>query len=166
MCLCLKNGSEEIRNQRLSAEEGTVKTARILLFACLATVLFAFASVQASEDRPTKIVLQLSDGGLEKQVLVLNVADNLLATYGDKLALEVVAFGPGLKLMLDDNPNSARLAKLARNGVRLSACRNTVKKMGRMTGEDPTLAEYAVEVEGGVGRIVELMKDGYLLIRP
>jgi intracellular sulfur oxidation DsrE/DsrF family protein len=143
-----------------------MKAVRTLAYACLATVLLVFASARAAEDGPTKIVLQLSDGGLDKQVLVLNVADNLLASYGDKLALEVVAFGPGLKLMLADNPNSARLAKLASSGVRLSACRNTVKKMGRMTGKEPTLAEYAVEVEGGAGRIVELMKHGYLLIRP
>jgi intracellular sulfur oxidation DsrE/DsrF family protein len=143
-----------------------MKTARTFLFAYLAALLMVSTGAQASEDAPTKIVLQLSDGDLEKQVLVLNVADNLLATYGDKLTLEVVAFGPGLKLMLEDNPNRSRLSKLASSGVRLSACRNTVKKMSRMTGKEPSLGEYAVEVEGGAGRIVELMKDGYMLIRP
>jgi hypothetical protein len=55
------------------------------------------------EDKPFAehfIALQLSDSDQKKQRLVLSVASNLQKAYGqDKIAIEVVAFGPGIDLL-------------------------------------------------------------------
>ena len=60
-----------------------------------------------------KIVLQISDRDPFKQTLVLNVASNLLKYYtGQEVDMEVVAFGPGLRLMMKDNVNQARIQTL------------------------------------------------------
>ena len=71
--------------------------------------LFA-ATATAQEDKPFaehKVVLQISDNDPSKQTLVLNVANNMLKHYGtDKLDVEIVAFGPGVRLMFDDNTNN------------------------------------------------------------
>ena len=53
------------------------------------------------QDKPFaehKIVLQLSDDDPRKQALVLSVASNLMKHYDpDKVAIEIVAFGPGIE---------------------------------------------------------------------
>ena len=129
----------------------------MLLLSCAAT---------GPVDEKKKIVLQISDSSQEKQTLVLNVADNLTQVYGDKLEMEIVAFGPGLRLLLADNINNNRVQGLAEKGVRFSACRNTYRKMSKLSGKKLELSGTATEIKGGAGRIVELIGQGYILIRP
>jgi hypothetical protein len=51
-------------------------------------------------------VLQLSDNDARKQGLVISVANNLMKFYDpDKVAVEIVAFGPGIELLKPDNPS-------------------------------------------------------------
>src|SRR6266576_1139503 len=53
-----------------------------------------------------RIVLQLSDNDPKKQGLVISVAYNLLKFYDpDKVAIEVVTFGPGIDLLRPENTN-------------------------------------------------------------
>lgn len=114
-----------------------------------------------------KIVLQLSDGSDEKQTLVLNVASNLLKAYGqDNVKVEIVAFGPGLRLLFADNAHRDRVQSLAATGVRFSACRNTIEAMTRTIGHRPVLSKDAVEVPAGIVRIVDLTASGYTYARP
>ena len=114
-----------------------------------------------------KVVLQISDPNPFKQTLVLNVAGNLIEHYGqDQVEVEIVAFGPGLRLLFDGNANSNRIKGLAGAGVKFSACSNTVRNMGKLLGEKPALSSNAVEVGGGVVRIMELVDKGYHLIKP
>lgn len=115
-----------------------------------------------------KVVLQISDAIPEKQTLVLNVANNLLNHYGqDKVDVEIVAFGPGLKLLFADNANKARIKSLAAAGVRFSACQNTVKAMTAQNGGvAPALLPEAQPTPAGIARIVDLEEQGYHNVRP
>jgi intracellular sulfur oxidation DsrE/DsrF family protein len=131
----------------------------------LVLVLVSSPGLSLSDDI-RKVVLQLTDGSPEKQVLVLNVADNLVAKYGDRIKIEIVAFGPGLKLMLRDNLQNDRVRQLAKQGVDFSACRSTHRKMSEMLKKEEPLNPSASLVEGGAIRILELVEQGYVLIRP
>ena len=120
-----------------------------------------------------KIVLQLSDGDIAKQNLVLNVATNLQKTYGlANVEVEIVAFGPGLKLLIpnakdkDVTKVQSRINGLAANQIRFSACGNTMKKMAKKSGKEPVLNTNAKVVDAGAVRIVDLVGQGYVLIRP
>lgn len=114
-----------------------------------------------------KIVLQISDPNPFKQTLVLNVASNLIKHYGqDKVDIEIVAFGPGLRLMFKDNVNSGRINGLTSNGVKFSACKNTVTGMSKILGHKPVLHSSATPVSAGVVRIIELENKGFKLIKP
>ena len=83
--------------------------------AVIAALLIAFAAASARaqqaplQDKPFaehKIVLQLSDNDPRKQGMVISVANNLMKFYDpDKVAVEIVAFGPGIDLLKPDNPN-------------------------------------------------------------
>jgi hypothetical protein len=125
----------------------------------------AVSGVSHAEEK--KIVLQLSDGSEEKQTLVLNVASNLLKAYGqDNVKVEIVAFGPGLRLLFADNANRDRIQSLSATGVRFSACQNTVDGMAKVLGYKPQLTKDAVEVPAGIVRIVDLTASGYTYARP
>jgi hypothetical protein len=115
-----------------------------------------------------KIVLQISDPNPFKQTLVLNVANNLIKEYGtDKVQIEIVAFGPGLRLMFADNANSGRIDSLVAEGVELYACSNTRKNMAKQLGYEPEMHKAAKSLGPGVVRIVKLVtEDGYTLVKP
>lgn len=142
-----------------------------LLLLC-AVFIFMLLSGQlaAAEDKPfaeKRVVLQISDNDPFKQTLVLNVASNLIKYYGpDKVDVEIVAFGPGLRLMFADNANLDRIKGLDSNGVRFAACSNTIAKMTKNLGHEPELNPYAVHVDAGVVRILELTSQGYTLVKP
>ena len=146
-----------------------IKLLKPLLLVMLTSI--AFQANAATEDKPFaehKVVLQISDADPTKQTLVLNVANNLMKAYGgpDKVDVEIVAFGPGLRLMFDDNGNKGRISGLTDNGVRFAACGNTIKKMTKVLGKEPAMNNQASVVPGGVARILELVDQGYTLVKP
>lgn len=139
------------------------------------TIFLAFAStgIMAAENSTKPfaekhIVLQISDPDPFKQTLVLNVAGNLIKYYGpDKVDIEIVAFGPGLRLLMADNANTGRIDSLVDSAnVRFSACKNTLANFTKKLGHTPELNPHAAKVDAGVVRILELIDDGYVLIKP
>jgi uncharacterized protein len=114
-----------------------------------------------------RIVLQLSDNDPKKQSLVISVAYNLLKFYDpDKVAIEVVAFGPGIELLRPENANRKLVESLVAQGVRFDVCLNTVDTIERETGKRPEFISVATPVQVGVGQILALTENGYTLVRP
>lgn len=135
----------------------------IMFFSLLSSISWAETKVFAEK----KVVLQISDPNPFKQTLVLNVANNLLKHYGtDHVEVEIVAFGPGLRLLFENNSHAGRIQSLVANGVQFSACANTIRAMSKQLGQKPMLNEHAVKVSAGVVRILELEEQGYQLIKP
>jgi intracellular sulfur oxidation DsrE/DsrF family protein len=150
---------------------------RSQIFSALMLALLAFAAMPMAsaqqvplQDKPFaehRIVLQLSDGDAKKQALVLSVANNLLKAYDpDKVAIEVVAFGPGIDLLLSDNERRRQVESLIAQGVRFDICLNTVDTIERETGKRPEFIPTATPVQVGVGQILFLAENGYTLVRP
>lgn len=130
----------------------------------------AFAQIDPASDKAFAehhIVLQLSDKEPQKESEVLNVAYNLLKAYGpDKIAIEVVAFGPGIDLLRAENTNRKRVDSLIAQGVRFNVCGNTLDTIGRETGKRPAVNPNAIEVKVGVGYLLTLAEKGYTIVRP
>jgi len=128
------------------------------------------AENKAPSDKPFaehRLVLQLSDDDAKKQGLVISVAYNLLKFYGpDKIAIEVVTFGPGIALLRADSPNRKFVDSLVAQGVRFDLCMNTVDTIKRETGHVPAFNPNAKPVEAGVAQILALTEKGYTLVRP
>ncbi len=142
----------------------------ILLILMLSMAVISYQTQAEENDKPfaeQKIVLQISDPNPFKQTLVLNVASNLLKYYGqDRVDVEIVAFGPGLRLLFKENANKDRIASLVSSGVRFSACKNTIAAMTKKLGHAPVLNSNAIPVSAGVVRIIDLLDKGYKLIKP
>jgi intracellular sulfur oxidation DsrE/DsrF family protein len=150
---------------------------RLQMFRAMLLALFvwaaaplAFAQQVPLQDKPFaehKIVLQLSDSDPKKQALVLSVANNLLRAYDpDKIAVEVVAFGPGIDLLLSGSERRKQVESLIAQGVRFDICLNTVDTIERETGKRPEFIPAATPVQVGVGQILFLAENGYVLVRP
>src|SRR3979411_838818 len=109
---------------------------RVFRAAAMAALMAAtFLSVAGAQPAPLpdkpfaehRIALQLSDNDPRKQGLVISVAYNLLKFYDpDKVAIEVVTFGPGIELLRPDNSNRKLVESLVAQGVRFDVGPNTV----------------------------------------
>ncbi|MBU6498647.1 MAG: hypothetical protein KGJ41_07230 [Rhodospirillales bacterium] len=114
-----------------------------------------------------RLALQLSDADPAKQALVLSVANNVLAAYGpDRVAIEIVAFGPGVDLLRQGSPNQSLVDSLVAQGVRFDICLNTVQTIERDTGKPYKLNPNAHPVTAGVAQLLLLAEHGFTIIRP
>jgi intracellular sulfur oxidation DsrE/DsrF family protein len=147
---------------------------RLLLGAALAPVAAQAAGTvgggrvpEVSAFAEHRLALQLSEREPHRQDLVLSVANNVLKAYGpDKVAIEVVAFGPGIDLLRAESPRRSAVDSLVAQGVRFDLCLNTVETIARETGQRPALNPHAIPVEAGVVQLMTLAEAGYILVRP
>ena len=148
----------------------TIRTMIATLLLMTAAPMLRAQQAPPLQDKPFaehKIVLQLSDSDTKKQALVISVAYNLLKAYDpDKVAIEVVAFGPGIDLLRTESSNRKLVESLIAQGVRFDVCLNTVDTVERETGKRPEIIPAATPVQVGVGQILLLTENGYTLVRP
>lgn len=104
----------------------------------------------------------------------INIANNIPKQLGaDAVRVEIIAQGPGLKLLSEGSPETKRIQSLAVSseqtmggGTKFSACAATIKGITKKTGTAPVILEGVDIVEpGAVARILELSKEGCTYIR-
>ena len=152
----------------------TAARCALVAFASLMTVQVHAQSTTTEAGMPGepafvehRLTLQLSDAGEAKQSMVLNVAFNVLKAYGpDKVVIDIVAFGPGVDLLHDGNPNAARIRSLIAQGVHFDGCMNTGTTIERETGKPYPLNPDARKVDAGIVQIMTLAEHGYTTVRP
>lgn len=121
----------------------------------------------AAEDAPHKVVIQVSTDDPRTQTIALNNAVNVQKHYGiDNVAIEIVAYGPGLGLLTAESKQGERVESLALSNITFSACGNTMNKVAEKSGKMPELLDGVQQVPAGVSRIMELQEQGYAYIRP
>ena len=113
------------------------------------------------------VVIQVSQDDPARWTLVLNNVSNMLEYMGqDRIQIVVVAYGPGLKMLLPEGKMGKRIAALNEEGVEFDACHNTMEGMARKLGHMPVLVPQAVIVPAGIIRIVQLEGHGFTYIKP
>lgn len=129
--------------------------------------LFSFSPLIADDGPAHKLVIQVSTDDLRTQNIAMNNAVNLQKHYGmDNIAIEIVAYGPGLGMLTKKSELAQRVESLVIQDITFSACMNTMKKIEEKTGKLPALAEGVSSVTAGVARIMELQEEGYSYVRP
>lgn len=139
------------------------------LLLCLAFTISAAATTPSSHHPFAShfLAIQISSSNEVRLSHTLSVANNMLKHYGpDNIAIEVVAFGPGIRLVYADSPKRKAVESLIAQGVRFDACGNTLDTIERKSGKRPKLAPGVVEVQTGVARLLKLHEKGYFVIQP
>ncbi len=148
---------------------------RILVpVAALAAALFLAApgAVQAHEKGVHKVAIHVDESDAKRMNLALNNAQNIDKYYrskGEKVEIEVVAYGPGLTMLRSDkSPVKARIEKMALelDNLSFAACGNTMKKMSAKEGKEIPIMAEAKNVPSGVIRLMELQEQGWSYLRP
>lgn len=136
-----------------------------LLFVFLTLALFASSVVSAAD---SKMVIQINSKDLLTQKMALNDAKNLKRVLGnDNVDVEIVVFGPGVRMLAKDAMYAERLNTLRDEyGVKFSACEGTLKLIERKQGEPLDLVDGVEVVPTGALRILELQQQGYAYMRP
>jgi uncharacterized protein len=132
----------------------------------------AKVSAAASQNHPHRVAVQVDVNDPAVMNLALNNVSNLAQHYnetGQKVEIEVVAFGPGLHMLRDDtSPVKARIKSMSETMPHLtfSACGNTRENMTRVEAKDIPLIPQATVVKAGVVRLTELQERGWSYLRP
>ena len=118
-------------------------------------------------DDARKLVVHVPQDDPKSWTQAINIANNLPKALGiDNVIIEIVAQGPGLKLLTDKSPEATRIKSLAMQDITFSACGNTMNAMAKKTGKMPVLLEGVQRVPAGIVRVMELQEEGYSYVRP
>jgi uncharacterized protein len=104
--------------------------------------------------------------------LALNNASNVAQYYkdlGEKVEIEIVAYGPGLHMLRHDtSPVKDRIKSIRKSNPNISftACGNTQQNMQKAEATEIPLVPEAQTVKSGVVRLMELQEQGWSYIRP
>jgi uncharacterized protein len=129
-------------------------------------------STAANQKQPHRVAVQVDVNDPAIMNLALNNVSNMAQHYheiGEKVEIEVVAFGPGLHMLRDDtSPVKARIKSMSEAMPQLafSACGNTRENMTRAESKDIPLISQAKVVNAGVVRLMELQERGWSYLRP
>ena len=136
--------------------------------------VFAFALVFAAgavAQLPTpapapasKVVLQVSDNDPGKWNLALNNAKNIQADLGAaNVAVEIVAYGPGINMLKMDSAVGGRVDQALSDGVKVVACENTMRNAKLTKGDMLNKVGY---VPSGVVELMQKQQQGWSYLRP
>ncbi len=147
----------------------------LAVFVVALAALMPLSSQGAENGKEHRIVVQVDQNDPALMNLVLNNVQNMLEYYnghGEMANIEVVAFGPGLKMLRDDtSPVKDRVVRMAKDGsfpstLQFSACQNTMMAAEKEEGHPIPIISVAKLVPSGVVRITELQEQGWSYLRP
>jgi intracellular sulfur oxidation DsrE/DsrF family protein len=126
----------------------------------------------AAQSQPHRLAVQVNVNDPATMNLALNNVSNAARHYselGEKVEIEVVAFGPGLHMLRDDtSPVKTRIQSMSKSMPELtfSACGNTRENMTKVEAKEVPLVSQAKVTESGVVRLMELQERGWTYLRP
>jgi uncharacterized protein len=137
-----------------------------------AALNIAVAAVGLTTKQAHRLVLQVNSEEPEVMTLALNNASNVERYYtglGEKVEIEIVAFGPGLHMLREDtSPVKARIKAISEktSSIAFEACGNTLENMSKAENKPIRLISQANVVKSGVVRVMERQEQGWSYVRP
>src|SRR6266478_1914519 len=129
-------------------------------------------STATNQNQPHRLAVQVDVNDPAVMNLALNNMSNAAQHYselGQKVEIELVAFGPGLHMLRDDtSPVKALIKSMseAMPNLTFAACGNTRENMTKAEAKDIPIISEAKVVKAGVVRLMELQERGWSYLRP
>jgi uncharacterized protein len=141
--------------------------------AILASALIALPVSSAQAEGTRCLVVHVPQASPAAFKQAVNIMNNIPKQLGpDNVRVELVAQGPGLKLLTKGSPETKRIESVIvqgeetlGGGVQFSACGTTMAGIKKRTGKAPELLKGVKVVPGGVVRVMELEEQGCSYIR-
>ena len=138
--------------------------AALALVAGVATLAAPGVVAETSATPKNRVVMQVSDADPAKWNLALNNARNLQADLGAaNVAIEIVAYGPGIGMLKADSVVGNRIGEALGHGVKVAACENTMR--GQKLQKSDMLDGIGY-VAAGVVEIMQKQQEGWAYLRP
>lgn len=148
----------------------------LALFGSLAAVSGAQAETKTSKEASSAfpgdaaenhVVYQLNHPEADYHEHIIFSVGAMLRQYGDNIKIAVVAFGPGIHVLLKkprrpvNQTIREKISSLSQYGVEFYACGNTLASL-KLAEKD--VVPFAKIVEVGASTLMELQKQGYSYI--
>jgi len=105
-----------------------------------------------------KVVVQLSTSDPQQWNFLMNNLKFLKAAWGEQVAIEVVAYGPGVDMLMTSSTQKEKVAEFKKQGISFVVCENTMK-VRSIAKED--IIQEAGYVPSGVGELVLKQEQGW-----
>jgi uncharacterized protein len=155
-----------------SAQNGAFAKINAAKINANAKMTTATATAAVNRTQPHRLSVQVDVNDPATMNLALNNVSNTVQHYseiGQKVEIEVIAYGPGLHMLRDDtSPVKARIKSMSETMPELifSACGNTRDNMAKAEAKDIPLISEAKVTKSGVVRLMELQERGWSYLRP
>jgi intracellular sulfur oxidation DsrE/DsrF family protein len=155
-----------------SAQSNTSPTLNAVKLSAVKTNANAKITNTTTQSQPHRLAVQVNVNDPATMNLALNNVSNAARHYselGQKVEIEVVAFGPGLHMLRDDtSPVKSRIKSMSESMPELtfSACGNTRENMTKVEAKEIPLISQAKVTKSGVVRLMELQEGGWTYLRP
>ncbi len=114
--------------------------------------------------RPQRLLIQISDENPKVWGLALANARNVRNDLGpDKVQIEIVVYGPAIRMLLDDSDWRDRVTQVIDEGIRVIACENTMATLGFKRDDILGGVEF---VKTGLAHVMRRQLEGWAYARP
>jgi intracellular sulfur oxidation DsrE/DsrF family protein len=135
---------------------------RFLLAAALLAA--AVACPALAQDKPQRLLIQISDENPKVWGLALSNARNVRHDLGpDKVELEIVVYGPAIRMLEFESDWRDRVTQVIDEGIRVIACENTMAAMGLKRDDMLGGVEF---VKTGLAHVMRRQLEGWAYARP
>ncbi|OWU73025.1 hypothetical protein ATO3_14120 [Marinibacterium profundimaris] len=142
------------------------------MLAGLAVATAMMAGPVCAQEADHYLAIHVDENDPHVMNMALNNVENAIsyfASQGETVAVELVAYGPGMNIFVaDKTPMGDRIEHmgLQYDNLTFAACGNTLAAMSAKAGHDIALLSEATIVPSGVARLMELQEQGYSYVRP
>ena len=143
------------------------------IYTFIAALVAALISFNAfAGEKIHRVAFHVDQNDPKLMNMTLNNVQNVRKYYdskGEKVVIEVVAYGPGLNMYREDkSPVKERIAAMSLeiSDLKFSACGNTKRAMSKKAGMEIELISEVEVVPSGVVQLIALQEDGYSYVRP
>jgi intracellular sulfur oxidation DsrE/DsrF family protein len=124
----------------------------------------ALAGPALAQEKPQRLLIQISDYDPRVWGLALANARNVRHDLGpDKVEIEIVVYGPAIRMLEMDSDWRDRVTQVIDEGIRVVACENTMATLGLKRDDMLGGVEF---VKTGLAHIMKRELEGWAYARP
>ncbi|MEZ0576568.1 DsrE family protein [Halodesulfovibrio aestuarii] len=109
-----------------------------------------------------EVVFHFDKGNIELDMAIRNIENYFGELSNQKFTVYFVVTGPGIKLLVKENPHAQRLTELTNLGLQIKVCRNAMRDF--QIEPDRVLPTVKI-ISSGLLEIIDLQHKGYAYIK-